>query len=80
MRATNAAEFEETFPERFGRRAHPAADPSPSLRQAITEQLQGHRRDLRFDLRGLSEFEGAVWRKALEIPRAGRLSPGHRPL
>ena len=66
------------------RSLRPAASEA-TLRKALVEQLQGtpaagrrsaggYPPDLRFDLRGLSEFEEAVLRKALEIPR-GQIRP-----
>ena len=48
---------------------------SPSaLSQAIARRLRGEHADLRFDLRGLSEFERATLLKATEIPR-GEIRP-----
>ncbi|HYO44050.1 MAG TPA: methylated-DNA--[protein]-cysteine S-methyltransferase [Candidatus Limnocylindrales bacterium] len=54
---------------RCGRRAIPA-DALPShLADAITRRLAGERRvRIPLDLRGRTEFEVAVWTKALEIP------------
>jgi len=75
MPATEAAEFERAFEARSGRSAYPASEPSGSLKHAVRERLQGRgTHDLRFDLRGLSEFEQAVLHKALEIPR-GEVRP-----
>ena len=79
MQARDGADFEQAFWARFGRPAYPATEAGvpaygSSLRQAVLSQLQGRRRDLRFDLRGLSEFEQTVLRKALEIPR-GEVRP-----
>jgi O-6-methylguanine DNA methyltransferase len=75
MRADDSADFERAFRDQFGRPAHPAAEEAAALRRAVLDQLQGHsRRHLRFDLGGLSEFEQAVLRKALEIPR-GEVRP-----
>ena len=76
MRADDAAQFEERFRARFGRSAAPDAGAPPRLAEAVRERLAGVGRtgDLRFDLRGLSEFEQAVLRKALEIPR-GEVRP-----
>jgi len=70
MPAEDRTTFEQTFRERFGRPISSTAEPPASLHRAVTEHLQGKRRDLRFDLRGVSEFEQAVLRKALEIPRS----------
>jgi O-6-methylguanine DNA methyltransferase len=69
MTASNRTFFERVFQDRFKRPARQAAEPPASLRRAVSDHLHGKRRDLRFDLRGLSEFEQAVLRKALEIPR-----------
>lgn len=74
MQQTDAAAFEEAFRARIHRAAHPAPEPPAALREAVTAQLTGERRRLRFDLRGLSEFEEAVLRKAVEIPR-GEVRP-----
>jgi O-6-methylguanine DNA methyltransferase len=47
----------------------------PALAQAIARRLAGERRvRLPLDLRGRTEFEVAVWTKALEIPR-GEVRP-----
>lgn len=74
MPAEDRDTFEVAFAERFGRTAVQTMDPPASLLRSVTEHLEGRRRDLRFDLRGLSEFEQAVLRKALEIPR-GEVRP-----
>lgn len=74
MRAADNAGFEEAFRERFGRPAQAAAETPAGLAREVAEHVQGKRRNLRFDLRGLSEFEEAVLRKALEIPR-GEVRP-----
>jgi O-6-methylguanine DNA methyltransferase len=69
MRATTDEDFVAAFRERFGRPVGPAAEAPTALRHALDEWT--HARvpsSLRFDLRGLSEFEQAVLRKALEIP------------
>lgn len=72
-RAGDPAEFERAFRLRF-RRPVFAVDRLPEgLLRAATERLQG-RGMPQFDLRGLSEFEQAVLRKALEIPR-GEIRP-----
>ncbi len=72
MRARDAAEFEEWF-RRDVRRSLVAAEPPRDLASKIEDQLNGKRR-MRFDLRGLTEFERAVLMKALEIPR-GQVRP-----
>ena len=47
----------------------------PAAVRALVRNLRGEgRRELRFDLRGLSEFERAVLLKALEIP-TGEVRP-----
>ncbi len=51
--------------ERFGRSLRPASAPPAGLTRALES---GRGRALRFDLHGLTEFEQAVLRKALEIP------------
>jgi O-6-methylguanine DNA methyltransferase len=73
--ATSALQFEAAFHAAFGRQIHAASEPPAQLVRAITHQLAGTTSpDLRFDLRQLSEFERAVLRKALEIPR-GEVRP-----
>ena len=72
MRAPDAAQFEEWF-RRDVRRPLVAAEPPADLEAKITDQLDGKRR-LRFDLRGLTQFEQAVLMKALQIPR-GQVRP-----
>lgn len=68
--ARSDEEFEWTFRTRFRRPVHHVAEPPARLAQQVTEQLQGIRgHRLRYDLRGLMEFERAVLLKALEIPR-----------
>jgi O-6-methylguanine DNA methyltransferase len=74
MLAADGGAFEQVFEEQFGRPVQAAAEPPADLQRAVIEHLQGKRRDLRFDLRGLSEFEQAVLHKALEIPR-GEVRP-----
>ena len=49
------------------------AEAPADLARKITDQLDGKRR-MRFDLRGLTEFEEAVLKKALQIPR-GQVRP-----
>jgi O-6-methylguanine DNA methyltransferase len=69
MRAATPADFEERFRALTGRTAVAAAAPPVGLRRAVERQLHGERqRQLRFDLRDLSEFERAVLLKAFEIP------------
>ena len=72
MRAPNPLEFEEWFAHDV-RRPLIAGEPPADLEAKIADQLNGKRR-MRFDLRGLTEFEQAVLMKALEIPR-GQVRP-----
>lgn len=66
-RAGNPSEFERAFAKRFGRPASP--EHAPARVAALVRKLRSpERRKLRYDLRGLSEFERAVLMKALEIP------------
>ena len=68
-RARSAADFEKTFQNRFGRPVARETAPMPrNVRALALGRLRGAESGLRFDLRGLSEFEQAVLRKALEIP------------
>src|SRR5579884_938738 len=74
-RAADGESFERAFRAHFGRPIYPADEPPAALAAALHEQLEGSGRPaLRFDLRGLSEFERAVLLKALEIPR-GEVRP-----
>lgn len=75
MRGESAADFEQTARALLHRPVHPVAEPPARLVAALERSLHGESRlDLRFDLRGLSEFEQAVLLKALEIPR-GEVRP-----
>ena len=68
----DGTEFERTFRRRFGRPVRRADELPASIDRAIRRLAEGGPRNgsgLRFDLRGVSEFERAVLRKALEIPR-----------
>ena len=68
-RAATAREFEREFLARFGRPVRPEKSPAPArVRALIQRPTRGQKADLRFDLRGLTEFEQAVLNKALEIP------------
>jgi O-6-methylguanine DNA methyltransferase len=68
-RARSAADFERAFRKRFGRGATAERSVPPASVRAMVRNLKGKGRpQLRFDLRGLSEFEQAVLMKALEIP------------
>ena len=67
--------FEVRFLARTGRRAERRDDLPARLAQAIARRLAGDRRArIDLDLRGSTEFEQAVWLKALEIPR-GEVRP-----
>ena len=71
----DASTFERTFRAKVGREIARAAGLPPKLREAIRRRLAGDRRvRIELDLRGHSEFEVAVWTKALEIPR-GEVRP-----
>jgi O-6-methylguanine DNA methyltransferase len=60
---------------RTGRPTTVAPSLPPALLHAITRRLAGERRvRIPLDLRGRTEFEVAVWTKALEIPR-GEVRP-----
>ncbi len=74
-RAESAADFERGFRKHFGRDIHPEKTVPPAAVRALVRNLKDKRnakgegqRQLRYDLRGLSEFERAVLMKALEIP------------
>jgi O-6-methylguanine DNA methyltransferase len=76
--AVEAAPDGETFAAnhvaRTGRRAVPGVLPM-RLERAISRRLDGDRRaNVPLDLRGHTDFEQAVWMKALEIPR-GQVRP-----
>lgn len=66
-RSRSALQFEEYFHAEVGRRPLRPGTPSAEMAHRITDELSG-KRTLRFDLRGLTEFEQAVLRKAREIP------------
>ncbi len=70
--AGGASGFEREFERRLRRPVYPATRPAPA---ALRRALRGEgARDLRFDLRGLTDFESAVLQKTLEIP-AGQVRP-----
>ncbi len=71
-RCASAAEFEALFKREVGRPLI-AASPPVGLAAKIEDELSG-KRTMRFDLRGLTEFEQAVLRKTYEIPR-GEVRP-----
>lgn len=73
--ATDDADFQATHLARTGRPALPAAEIPDRLAAAIAQRLDGDRRvRIDLDLRGHTDFERDVWRKALEIPR-GEVRP-----
>jgi O-6-methylguanine DNA methyltransferase len=77
--AVEAADDDETFEAnhraRTGRPAHPVERVPERLAAAIARRLEGDRRvRIDLDLRGHTDFERDVWRKALEIPR-GEVRP-----
>ncbi len=74
-RAASAAAFEREYRRRFGRpvRRDPSAAPA-AVRTRIADVARPAEGEIRFDLSGLTEFEQAVLRKALEIPR-GQVRP-----
>jgi O-6-methylguanine DNA methyltransferase len=68
-RAKSPAEFEAAFRRVHGRSVFPEKHVVPAEIRARVRKLEARgSSDLRFDLRGLSEFERAVLLKALEIP------------
>ncbi len=70
-----SAEFAESHAARTGRPVFPAETLPADLARAIDRRLGGDRRvRIDLDLRGHSEFEQDVWRKALDIPR-GEVRP-----
>lgn len=77
-RARSDEDFERSFRRRFGRAATREHKVPPASIRALVRNLKRSKAtpasDLRFDLRGLSEFERAVLLKALEIPR-GEVRP-----
>lgn len=72
--AADADEFAATFQRRFGRPVRATARPAASVARAVGRKLRGERAEVRYDLRGLSEFERATLLKAAEIPR-GEVRP-----
>src|SRR4051794_1457086 len=73
--AGDAATFEARFSVEMGRPIRRAQTVPSRLRRALERRLAGDRRAaLSLDLRHRTEFERAVWTKALEIPR-GEVRP-----
>ena len=64
--ASDPDEFSDEVRDRFGRPVRPSTG---RLGDSSRRSAPGEARQLDYDLRGLSEFERAVLRKALEIPR-----------
>jgi O-6-methylguanine DNA methyltransferase len=74
-RAAEPEAFTERFAERVGRPLVRAEVVPASLARAVSARLDGDRRvRIPLDLRGRTDFEVAVWMKALEIPR-GEVRP-----
>ncbi|MBA2381132.1 MAG: methylated-DNA--[protein]-cysteine S-methyltransferase [Chloroflexi bacterium] len=72
---TDDATFETRFRARTGRVARRRDALPADLARKIERRLAGDRHNrIDLDLRGASEFERAVWMKALEIPR-GEVRP-----
>ncbi|HEY6050904.1 MAG TPA: methylated-DNA--[protein]-cysteine S-methyltransferase [Thermoanaerobaculia bacterium] len=75
LRTGSAARFEREFRRRHGRTVLPAASRPPRALVRVLSKLDSRAAgELEFDLTGLSDFEQAVLRKALEIPR-GEVRP-----
>lgn len=74
-RADDPDRLAERFEDRVGRPLHRVDRVPEHLARAVEARLAGDRRvRIRLDLRGHTEFEVAVWLKALEIPR-GEVRP-----
>lgn len=74
-RAADAAGFEARFAKGVGRPLYRVPQLPDRMAAAVAARLAGNRRNrLALDLRGYTDFEVAVWRKALEIPR-GEVRP-----
>jgi O-6-methylguanine DNA methyltransferase len=68
-RASSGRDFEREFFRRHGRAVRPERSAAPkSVRAMIQRPTRRQKADIQFDLRGLTEFERAVLKKALEIP------------
>jgi O-6-methylguanine DNA methyltransferase len=72
--AADAEAFATAFSRRFGRPVHATDAPAETIARAVRRKLRGERATLRYDLRGLSDFERATLLKAAEIPR-GEVRP-----
>ena len=74
-RAPSAAAFERDYRERFGRSVRPdSSEPPAAIRTRIQDVEEPAPGEIAFDFSGLTEFEQAVLKKALEIPR-GEVRP-----
>jgi O-6-methylguanine DNA methyltransferase len=74
-RAKSGADFERSYERRRERPVSRSESvPPPAVRTLLKNLKSGDRRQVRFDLRGVSEFERAVLLKALEIP-GGEVRP-----
>jgi O-6-methylguanine DNA methyltransferase len=74
-RAKSKEDFERSFERLRGRPISRATSRPPAAVRTLMKNLSSRDREkLRFDLRGLSEFERAVLSKALEIP-GGEVRP-----
>ena len=75
LRTGSAARFAREFRRRYGRTVLPAPSKPPRALVRVLSRLDSRAAsELRIDLSGLTEFEQAVLRKALEIPR-GEVRP-----
>jgi len=75
LRTGSAARFEREFRRRRGRNVLPASSRPPrALVRVLSELDTRAASEIQIDLSGMSEFEQAVLRKALEIPR-GEVRP-----
>ena len=73
--AVDDAAFEDRFHARTGRQAERRDALPADLAHKVERRLAGDRHNrIDLDLRGASDFERAVWMKALEIPR-GEVRP-----
>lgn len=75
-RAGDAGDFEQTFEQTFGRSVHRVERAPQLIERVIDARVGGRRRQSRvpLDLAQLPDFEQAVLRKTLEIPR-GEVRP-----
>ena len=71
--ANNAPAFERDFERAFKRKAVPTTSMPAGLKRALAGDMQAVRA-LKYDIANLTEFQQAVLRKALQIPR-GQVRP-----